>query len=86
MKGRFSPGGKGIDPFLNPLLQGLAQFYHFDLDLPFARLPKSIQHLLLYGSDGEKNPFRVKGKARNHLFRQAFEGVIPELERKFRGG
>ena len=68
---------------LDPLLQGLSRFYGFDLDLPFSRLSPSVQRLLLYGSDGEKVPFRVKGKERSHLFRQAFEGVIPELERRF---
>ena len=71
------------DPsFLNPLLQGLSQFYHFDLGLPFSKLSKSIQNLLLHGSDGEKIPFRVPGKSKSHLFRQAFEGVIPEMERR----
>jgi excinuclease ABC subunit A len=48
-------------------------------------LPKSVQHLLLYGSGGEKISFRVKGKGGSHLFRQEFEGVIPEMERKWKG-
>ncbi|RPJ11709.1 MAG: excinuclease ABC subunit A, partial [Deltaproteobacteria bacterium] len=62
------------DPsFLNPLLQGLARLHHFNLDLPFASLPKSIQRLILYGSNEEKIPL--------HLSRP-FEGVIPEIERK----
>ena len=81
-EGAILPWRERDSSFLDPLLQGLAKFYQFDLDLPFAKLPTSIQHLLLYGSDGEKIPFRVKGKSKNHLFRQAFEGVIPELERK----
>ena len=71
------------DPsFLAPLLQGLSRSYGFDLDLPFSKLSKTIQRLLLYGSDGEKISFRVKGRSKSHLFRQAFEGVIPELERR----
>ena len=83
-EGAILPWREKEKSFLNPLLEGLAQFYHFDLDLPFAGLSKSNQRVLLYGSNGEKIPFRVKGKAGNHLFRQAFEGVIPELDRRFR--
>jgi excinuclease ABC subunit A len=62
----------------------LAKHYHFDLHTPFQRLPKSVQHLLLYGSGGEKISFKVKGKGRSHLFRQEFEGVIPEMERNWK--
>ena len=83
-EGAILPWREKEKSFLNPLLEGLAHFYHIDLDLPFAGLSKSNQRVLLYGSNGEKIPFRVKGKAGNHLFRQAFEGVIPELDRKFR--
>jgi excinuclease ABC subunit A len=69
--------------FLRPILEGLSQHYHFDLDTPFNRLPKSIQHLLLYGSEGEKISFHVKGKGGSRLFRQKFEGVIRELEKRW---
>lgn len=72
------------EAFLRPILNGLAKQYHFDLDTPFNRLPKSVQHLLLYGSAGEKVAFKVKGKGRAHLFRQEFEGVIPEMERRWK--
>jgi excinuclease ABC subunit A len=85
-EGAILPWRERDRSFLDPLLQGLARFYHFDLDLPFAKLPPNIQRLLLYGSDGEKIPFQVKGKGRSHLFRQAFEGVLRELERKFEEG
>jgi excinuclease ABC subunit A len=84
-EGAILPWREKEKSFLSPLLEGLAQFYHFDLDLPFAELSKSNQRVLLYGSNGEKIPFRVKRKAENHLFRQAFEGVIPELDRRFGG-
>jgi excinuclease ABC subunit A len=82
-KGAILPWRKKGESFLRPILEGLAREYHFDLDTPFSRLPKSIQHLLLYGSEGEKISFRVKGKGSPHLFRQEFEGVIRELERRW---
>ena len=81
--GAILPWKEKGEAFLRPILEGLARHYHFDLDTPFHRLPKTVQHLLLYGSEEEKISFRVKGKGRSHLFRQEFEGVIRELERRW---
>ena len=81
-QGALLPWEKRGESFLRPILEGLSKHYHFDLDTPFKRLPKSVQHLILYGSEGEKISFKVKGKGKPHLFRQAFEGVIQEMERR----
>ena len=81
-EGAILPWKKKGESFLRPILEGLAQHYHFDLDTPFSRLPRSVQHLLLHGSEGEKIAFKVKGKGKSHLFRQEFEGVIREMERR----
>ena len=78
------PWKKKGESFLRPILEGLAKHYHFDLNTPFNRLSKSIQHILLYGSEGEKVSFKVKGKGGSHLFRQEFEGVIPEMEKRWK--
>jgi excinuclease ABC subunit A len=83
MEGAVLPWKKKGESFLRPILEGLSKHYHFDLDTPFFRLPKSVQHLLLYGSEGEKISFKVKGKDRSHLFYQEFEGVIREMERRW---
>ena len=72
------------EAFLGPILKGLAKHYHFDLNTPFNRLSKSVQRLLLHGSEGEKISFKVKGKGKSHLFRQEFDGVIPEMERRWK--
>jgi len=81
-EGAVLPWRKRGESFLRPILEGLAKYYHFDLDTPFYRLPKSVQHLLLCGSNGDKISFIVKGKGKSHLFRQEFEGVIQEMERR----
>src|SRR4030042_2063124 len=83
-EGAILPWREKGESFLQPLLDGLAKHYHFDLDTPFHRLTKSIQYLLLYGSEGEKISFKIKGKGRSHLFRQEFEGVIPKMERRYK--
>jgi excinuclease ABC subunit A len=82
-EGAILPWKEKAASFLRPVLEGLAGHFGFDLDSPFSRLPKSVQHLLLHGSGEEKISFRVKGKGRaSHLFKQPFEGVIRELERR----
>ena len=83
-EGAILPWKEKEEAFLKPILGGLAKQYPLDLDAPFNRLSKSVQHLLLYGSEGEKISFKVKGKGKSHLFRQEFEGVIPEMERRWK--
>jgi len=83
-EGAVLPWKEKEETFLRPILEGLAKQYPLDLDTPFNRLSKSIQRLLLYGSEGEKVSFKVKGKGKSHLFRQEFEGVIPEMERRWK--
>jgi len=83
-EGAILPWKKKGESFLRPILEGLAKHYQFDLDTPFHRLPKSVQHILLYGSEGEKISFKVKGKDGSHLFRQEFEGVISEMEKRWK--
>jgi excinuclease ABC subunit A len=83
-EGAILPWRKKGESFLRPILEGLTKHYQFDLDTPFHRLPKSVQHILLYGSEGEKISFKVKGKSGSHLFRQEFEGVIPEMEKRWK--
>jgi len=81
-EGAILPWKEKEESFWKPLMDGLAKHYKFDLDTPFFKLPKSVQDIFLYGSDGEKVSFIVKGKGKSYLFSQAFEGVIPWLEEK----
>ncbi len=85
-EGAILPWKKKGDSFLRPLLEGLSNHYNFSINTPFSKLPKSIQRILLYGSEGERVSFRVKGRGSSHLFYQEFEGVIPEMERKWQDG
>jgi excinuclease ABC subunit A len=64
-------GGRGYILYYRWLLRELSYQLDFDLDVPFRKLPKSIQKAILYGT-----PEQVHGKP--------FEGIIPHLERLFR--
>ena len=67
------------------LLQSLERRYHFDLEAPWSELPETVQHLLLYGSGEEVIEFRYReGSGRETRRRHAFEGIVPNLERRYR--
>jgi excinuclease ABC subunit A len=66
------------------MVQSLAAHYAFDLEMPFAELGKKLQDIVLFGSGGEKINFfyeNSRGMQIKKLHR--FEGVIPNLERRF---
>src|SRR5437773_6560488 len=63
----------------------IARKMRFDPDLPFSRLPKEAQRILLYGSGDQEFDFEyIEGRNR-YYFRKAFEGVIPAMMRRYRG-
>jgi excinuclease ABC subunit A len=67
------------------LLQSLERHYHFDLEAPWSELPETVQHLLLYGSGDQQIEFRYReGSGRETRRRHAFEGIVPNLERRYR--
>ncbi|MDA0706543.1 MAG: excinuclease ABC subunit UvrA [Proteobacteria bacterium] len=66
------------------MVQSLAAHYEFDLEKPFTELGKKLQDIILFGSGGEKISFfyeNSRGMQIKKLHR--FEGVIPNLERRF---
>ena len=67
------------------LIQSLAQHYDFDIETPWEQLSKKIQDVLLHGSADELIAFRyAEGSGREHKRRHRFEGILPNLERRYR--
>jgi excinuclease ABC subunit A len=71
------------------LIQSLARHYRFDIELPWTELPERARQALLYGSGDEAIEFRYsegpsEGKRRATVKRHPFEGILPNLERRFR--
>jgi excinuclease ABC subunit A len=65
-------------------LEAVAEHFHIDLDAPVRSLPKEKLDLVLYGTDGQEVTVQIKGRERASTFKAAFEGVIPNLERRYR--
>ena len=71
--------------FYFQMLQSLAAFYGFDVDLPFETLPERVREVVLHGSGSETIPFVYLGDSGRTVVREhPFEGVIPNLERRWR--
>ena len=70
--------------FSNEILQALALKYNFSLDTPFEDYPKEIHDILIYGTNGEKVAVRYKGQRGVGGYDIAFEGLIKNVERRYR--
>ncbi len=70
--------------FSNALLQALAKRYDFSLDTPFEDYPKEIHDILIYGTNGEKVSVKYKGQRGVGVYDVAFEGLIKNVERRYR--
>ncbi|OGR29022.1 MAG: excinuclease ABC subunit A [Desulfuromonadales bacterium GWC2_61_20] len=66
------------------LVEALADHYEFNVTTPFQRLPEKVKNVLLHGSGSEEVRFWFDQGARRHYYLKAFEGVIPNLERRYR--
>ena len=67
------------------MVQSLAAHYGFDLDTPFRELPDAVRDVILGGSGSEVVRFTFRTERRgNHVRKHPFEGVIPNMERRYR--
>ena len=85
-EGAFTVSGWNLDSskMTQMYFRALADHYGFSMDVPVKDLPKSVTDMILYGNGGEK----IKMTYSTHTFAgsmySSFEGVIPNLERRFR--
>ncbi|MFC5429567.1 excinuclease ABC subunit UvrA [Paraburkholderia denitrificans] len=71
--------------FYFQMLQSLAAFYEFDIDTAVEDLPENVRKILLYGSGKEEIPFSyINERGRTSVRAHVFEGIIPNLERRYR--
>src|SRR5690606_38405673 len=71
--------------FYYQMLVSLAAFYNFDVNAPFQDLPDKVRHIILFGSGDEEIPFTyLNERGRSTVRSHAFEGIIPNLERRWK--
>ncbi len=64
--------------------KALSKKYGFSMDVPIKDLPRNVIDILLYGTGGEKLDLKYSTRTFQGSYQGAFEGVIPNLERRYR--
>jgi excinuclease ABC subunit A len=82
-EGAIAPWGKRHSVYFMQLLDSLCQHYRIDIYTPFKDLPRKAQEAILHGSGEEEIRFYFERDDRRHSYRRPFEGVIPNLERRY---
>ena len=70
--------------FSRAILEALCKEYDFDLDTPFQDYPPKIHDILIYGTDGHEVKVYYKGQRGEGIYPVAFEGLIRNVERRYR--
>ena len=75
-----------MDPksFTNAVLQALCREYKFDLDTPFEKYPQKIQDILINGTGEKTVDVYYEGQRGKGVYPVAFEGLIRNVERKYK--
>ncbi|MGB5838331.1 MAG: excinuclease ABC subunit UvrA [Albidovulum sp.] len=82
--GALAPWNKGKSPYFIQTIDSLAKHYGFDARKPWKDLPETVHSLFLYGSGDEEIPFRFDEGGRVYEVTRTFEGVIPNMMRRYR--
>ncbi|MEL0438620.1 excinuclease ABC subunit UvrA [Phycobacter sp. K97] len=82
--GALAPWRKGKSPYFLQTIEAIAKHYEFDKNTPWKDLPAHVKQVFLYGSGDEEIAFRYDEGGRVYNVTRVFEGVIPNMERRYR--
>jgi excinuclease ABC subunit A len=82
-EGAVAPWVKRQSVYFMQLLDSICRHYGIDIYTPFKDVPKKVQEAILQGSGDEQIKFYFERDDRRHSYRKPFEGVIPNLERRY---
>ncbi|MCP4380569.1 MAG: excinuclease ABC subunit UvrA, partial [Hyphomicrobiales bacterium] len=83
-KNAIAPWGKSSSPYYLQTLDALARHYKFSLDAKWSKLPAKAKQAILYGTGKHKVTFTYDDGLRKYETTKTFEGVIPNLERRWK--
>ena len=78
-----SEGAKKSSGYYSQMLEALGRHYDFSLEVPFNKLSKKVQGILLHGSGKEEIEFEYESRKSRYTYSSAFEGVLKNLERRY---
>ncbi len=70
--------------FTHAILKALSEAYGFSLDTPFEDYPQKVHDVLVHGTDGQEVKVQYKGQRGEGVYDVAFEGLIRNVERRYR--
>lgn len=70
--------------FTYAILKALSEEYRFDLGTPYEELPEAVQNVLIHGTNGREVKVHYKGQRGEGVYDVAFEGLIKNVERRYR--
>ena len=82
--GALAPWAKGKSPYYKQTIESLAKHYDFKTDAAWRDLPETIHKLMLQGSGKKEIKFRYDDGGRVYEVTRNFEGIIPNMERRYR--
>ncbi|MEP4980776.1 excinuclease ABC subunit UvrA [Ascidiaceihabitans sp.] len=82
--GALAPWRKGKSPYFLQTIEAIAKHYEFDAKSKWKDLPAHVKQVFLHGSGDEEIPFRYDEGGRVYQVTRVFEGVIPNMERRYR--
>ncbi len=82
--GALAPWRKGKSPYFLQTIEAIAKHYGFKQSAKWKDLPENVQKVFLYGSGEEEIQFRYDEGGRVYQVTRVFEGVIPNMERRYR--
>jgi excinuclease ABC subunit A len=82
--GALAPWRKGKSPYFLQTIEAIARHYEFKASAKWKDLPAHVQQVFLYGSGDEEIQFRYDEGGRVYQVARVFEGVIPNMERRYR--
>lgn len=83
-EGAILPWANRQSMYHQQMLEALEQHYHFSIRTPFQELSPRVQEVLLYGSGAQTIKFLYERNGRRVVEERVFEGVIPNLQRRYR--
>ena len=82
--GALAPWRKGKSPYFLQTIEAIAKHYEFDKKARWKDVPAHVQQVFLYGSGTDEIEFRYDEGGRVYQVSRTFEGVIPNMERRYR--
>ncbi|MEO0679958.1 MAG: excinuclease ABC subunit UvrA [Pseudomonadota bacterium] len=82
--GAIAPWAKSKSPYFRQTLEALAKHYEFDFHSAWRDLPAHVRQVMLHGSGDDEILFRYDEGGRVYQISRPFEGVVPNMERRYR--